>query len=118
MVKIICEAILILFIFFTIYYFIHYNLTRQYDYYQNPVELKSRVQKEIKKEDEHSFNEFIDIQNSNIRYAMKQNKNECLYDFYETFRQLHPDKYKDWFTEKANEYYKKYKIDGDKISWD
>ena len=114
MVKVICEAILILFIFFTIYYFIHYNLTRQY---QNPVKLKSSVQKEIKKEDEHLFNEFIDMQNSNIRYAMKQNKNECLYGFYERFKQLHQDTYKDWFTEKANEYYKKYKIDGDKISW-
>lgn len=117
MVKVVCGVILILFIFFTISYLINYYLIKPHDCYQNPDELKSRVQKEIKKEDEHIFNDFIDIQNSNIRYAMKQNKNECLYDFYETFRQLHPDKYKDWFTEKANEYYKKYKIDGDKISW-
>lgn len=118
MVKVICEVILILFIFFTTYYFIHYNLTRPYDYYQNPDELKSKVQKEIKKENEHLFNEFIDMQNSNIRYAMKQNKNECLYGFYEMFKHLHQDTYKDEFTERAKEYYKKYKIDGDKISWD
>ena len=118
MIKVICEAILILFIFFTIYYFIHYNLTRQYDYYQNPVELKSRVQKEIEKEDKSLFNEFIDIQNSTIRDAMKQNENECTYCFYEMFRQLYQDTYKDEFAERAKEYYKKYKIDGDKISWE
>ena len=117
MVKIICEAILIQFIFFIIYYLMHYRLIRSYDYYQNPVELKSRVQKEIEKEDKYSFNEFIDKQNSTIRNAMKQNKNECLYCFYERFKQLYQDTYKDEFAERANEYYKKYKIDGDKISW-
>ena len=49
---------------------------------------------------------------------MKHNRNECSYGFYEYYKQLYPNRYKDEFTEVANEYYKKYKIDGDKISWD
>lgn len=111
MVKIICGTILILFIFFIIYYLIDYYLIRpyDYDYYQNPVELKSRVQKEIEKEDKSLFNEFIDIQNSTIRDAMKQNENECLYCFYERFKQLYQGTYKDEFTERAKEYYKNIK---------
>ena len=118
MAKVACEVILIQSIFFIIYYLMHYRLIQSHDCYQNPDELKSRIQKEIKKEDESLFNEFIDMQNSSIHDAMKENKNECLYCFYEWFKQLYQDTYKDEFTEKAKKYYKKYKINGDKISWE
>ena len=47
----------------------HYRLIQSHDCYQNPDELKSRIQKVIKKEDESLFNEFIDMQNSSIHVS-------------------------------------------------
>ncbi len=100
------------------YALIYHHFDRNEEECKDPVILKKKIQKELKEEDEYLLNNLINAQNLNIRYAMKHNRNECSYGFYEYYKQLYPNRYKDEFTEVANEYYKKYKIDGDKISWD
>lgn len=100
------------------YALIYHHFDRNEEECKDPVILKKKIQKELKEEDEYLLNNLINAQNLNIRYAMKHNRNECSYGFYEYYKQLYPNRYKDEFTEVANEYYKKYKIDVDKISWD
>ena len=106
-----------LFIVFIICYLINRHYDKNDEEYQDPIILKNKVQKELKQDDEQFFNYLINMQNVNIINAIKNNKNECSYSFYEYYKDAYPNKYKDEFTGKAKEYYKKYKIDGDKISW-
>ena len=107
-----------LFIAFIICYLMNRRCDRNDEECQDPIILKNKIQKELEQDDEKFFNYLIRAQNVNIINAIKNNKNECVYSFYELYKDSYPDKYKDEFTEKAKEYYKKYKIDGDKISWD
>lgn len=86
--------------------------------FTDPIKLKENVEKEIKKKDEKFFKELIYYQNYDIYNAMFNGEKETTYKFYRHFQNINPDEYRDWFTERAKEYYKKYKIDGDKISWE
>ena len=87
--------------------------------YTDPIKLKENVkkeiEKEIKKKDEEEFKKLIRYQNYDIYDAMRDNKNECQYHFYKWYS---PDTYREDFSKMAREYYKNYKIDGDKISWE
>lgn len=109
-----------IFIAFIICYLVNRRciLDRNDEECQDPIILKNKIQKELEQDDENFFNYLIGAQNINIINAIKNNKNECVYSFCESYKNFYPDRYKDEFTEKAKEYYKKYKIDGDKISWD
>lgn len=100
------------------YGWIHLYFDKNKEECKEPVILKKKIEKKLKEEDEKLFKDLIESQNLNIINAIMNNRNECFYGFYEHYRRLYPDKYRDWFTERAKEYYKKYKIDGDKISWD
>lgn len=86
--------------------------------YTDPIKLKEEIEKKTKKEDKEYFNNLIYFQNNDIYNAMLEEKKETTYKFYGYYQNIEPEKYRDWFTEKANEYYKKYKINGDKISWE
>ena len=118
MFECLCIVFIVLIIFFIIYYLSCCFIDNTYKDYQNPVKLENRAKEENKKEDEEYFKQLINYQNNAIYAAMRENKKETQYKFYEHYQQLYPNKYKDEFTKRADRYYKNYKIDRDKISWE
>ena len=83
---------------------------------------KEKMKIEVKK----TFNKLIHLQNLKISEAMKQNKRCTEFIFINNRYYRYPiisyvsynNQYKQNIIDMATKYYKKYKIDGNKISWD
>lgn len=95
-----------------------HNSLNSINMYMSPIRLKEKAQKDNKEDDEKHFQEFIDCQNRDIYKAMRENKKKTCYKFHGYYQKYCSDEYRDEFTKRADKYYKKYKIDGDKISWE